>query len=318
MAFIRKILFAGLILAIVFFISLFLVIRFQGKAFILKKAQAVFNRPVSVDEVNYVFPAGIQLENLNIQGLLFAESARIDAGPGLLRDGEITLDQVTLKEAVLTLHMDKDNHIHWKEEPVSGTVAALAANAAHHQKAVIRDLSVIQGKIIFPGHEQASAVEVYLTDITIAAQNVPLTGQPADTLFNISGRFLDGQPQTAGNAFKAAGSFNWSKRNLLADATVDGWRDQFDVDLKAASVNNDMTVQGHMKSRKEAADKAGDNGNDSTDLLKNLMKNSSLAVDMNFAFAMKMDRWELRNVDFSGNLSASKKDIAAPKGDGGQ
>lgn len=319
MAFIRKILFAGSIIAIVFFISLFVLIRFQGKAFILKKAEAVFNRPLAFDDIQYVFPLGIRLSNLNIDGLLFAGRVELLCTPGLLGTTELSIDEVTLEEAVLTLHRDKDNHILWQGDAdvlkKSGQNAVSApARPVERSRAIIRNLRVNNGRIISPGHEQEDAVGVYLTDVAIDAKNVPLSGQEMDTVFKLSGKVLDNRSAATGNDFKGEGWVNWPKRNMQADVSVSRWRDQFDVDLKAVSVNNDMKVSGHMISRKDPEVAAAPEGQPA-DLLSGLIKNSSLAMDMTFAFTMKMDRWELRNIDFSGNLSASKKDLSAPVAD---
>ncbi len=307
MALIKKILLAVVIVCILIFFSLIVFFRYQGKLFIERKASAVFNRPLTVENAKFVFPVGIELSNVNVPELFFAESVLVKAGPSLFWGNLLSLDEVTLKDAVLTMHRDKDNHIQLK--PTSSgddkNTQTTARASAKRLQAVIRNLNVTNGKIIFPGHDQPGAVDIYLHDVQITAQNVALSGQEQDSQFKISGRILDNQNLSTGNDFKGAGWFNWPKRSMNADASVLNWHNQFDVNLKAVSVNNEMKVNGHMISRGNPAAAPDDQKNQPADLLANIMRNASMAIDMNFSFSMKMDRWELSNVDFSGNLSAS-------------
>ena len=77
MTLLRKALLAVVILLFVFFISLFVFIRFHGKNFIEQQAGGILKRKVTIEQAGYVFPVGLHLSNLNIEGLLFASDAEI-------------------------------------------------------------------------------------------------------------------------------------------------------------------------------------------------------------------------------------------------
>ena len=68
-----------------------------------------------------------------------------------------------------------------------------------------------------------------------------------------------------------------------------------------------MTVHGRMKSQPLTQQDNGSNGETASDAITAFLQKSALAMDMDFTFVTQMDRLELRNIDFSGNLSAPKE-----------
>ena len=305
-----KIILVALCLVLVFFISLIFFVRSQGKAFIEKQASLMFQRPVTVDGVRFVFPMSVHLTDLNVQGLLFVPDAQVRCSPTEFFSGNFQLAEVSLDAPVLTLHRSRDNQIIWAEHYEADTkqtgfvpTGSVPINGGAI-KAVIGRLKVADGQIYFPRHEDQGSFDVSVHDIALTAWNVPLSGQSVDVNFDFAGKIIADQLPLAGDLLKSKGTINWPKRNM--DATVFFVNPQGNTDFEVSlnSRNNDMMVRGHLKT-KSTAIKAGNQGDRPMEnALLNAVQKTGMTLDLDFSFPMKMDQWELRNIDFSGNLSA--------------
>ena len=311
MAQLRKLLLAVVIVLVVFFISLVVFIRLQGKDFIERQAGAILHRPVTIDQAQFVFPMGVDLTDLNIEGLLFAPEARVRFNLFALLGGGFRLAEVKLEAPVLTLHQTGDHQILWSgnekiNAPAEPQTKAKPAASTHGVKAAIDQLIVTNGTIDFPSHEDDDPFNVSLQKISLTASNIPLSGQSMDVGFMVEGTILDDRDFLAGSRFKGNGSLNWQKRNMDADFTAVNAQGNVDVKAHLSSQNNDMTVQGHLKTAQATLDNTAQKTGLNDNFWTAAVGKAGMALDMNFSFPMKMDRWELRNIDFSGNLSASK------------
>jgi uncharacterized protein involved in outer membrane biogenesis len=311
MALLRKALLSVVILLFVFFISLVVFIRFQGKNFIERQAGAILQRLVTIDQADFIFPMGVHLTDLSIEGLLFAPEAQVRCDLFALLGGRIRLAEVKLEAPVLTLHRTGGHQILWSGHdepnvPTGSQTNVKPAASTHGIQAAIDKLTVTDGKIDFPSHEDEDSFNVSLQKIVLIASNVPLSGQSMDVGFMVQGTILDGRDVLSGSPFNGNGTLNWPKRNMDADLTVVNLQGNMDVKAHLSSQNNDMIVQGHLKTAQAAPDNAAQKTGLNDNLLTAAVQKAGMTIEMNFSFPMKMDRWELRNIDFSGNLIASK------------
>lgn len=304
MALLRKVLGFVLVVAVVFFVSVLVYLKYQGKALMERKVSAVFQKPVSVGSVTYRFPLGVDVTGLNIEGLLFAADARVAGDLDLLAANRWGFKEVVLNDAVLTIHRSEDNTIDWHSHPSTGSEAAPAAGPrSNPYKGMIKKLVVTQGKIIFPSHQADDPINISLAEMQLTAFNIPLTSQDGPVPFAMSGRILDGEAFSGPNQFTAEGWVNWHKRDLVADGKITKFKDRMDVILEARSQSNQLTVSGRMKSLAQKAQNVP--GSSAQDVLSVIFEEAGMTVDLNFSFTTLMDRWELRKIDFSGNLSPS-------------
>jgi hypothetical protein len=312
MALLKKIFFIVLIVTMVFFISLIVFIRLQGKNFIERQAGAILQRPILIDQAQFIFPMGVHLTNLNIEGLLFAPAAQVSCDLLAFLGGRFRLAEVKLEDPVLTLHQTGDHQILWfghneANVPVGSQIKVKPAASTHGIQAAIDKLIVTNGTIDFPNHEIGDSFNVSLQKIALRALNVPLSGQSMDVGFYMEGTILDSRDFLAGSRFKGNGTLNWQKRNMDADFTAVNAQGKMDVTAHLSSQNNDMLVRGHLNVAKAAPNSAAQETGFNDNFLTAAVQNAGMAIDMNFSFPMKMDRWELRNIDFSGSLSASSE-----------
>jgi len=304
-----KIFLITLCLVFAFFISLAVFIRFQGKNFIETQASAILHRPVTIGQAQFVFPSGVCLTDLNIEGLVFAPKAQVLCELVAFPGGNFRLAEVKLEAPVLTLHRGGDRQILWSKhgeaksqvEPKRRNVTA----AQHGIKAIIQKLIVIDGQVHFPSHEDQDSSDVSFQKVALTALNVPLSGQNVNVGFSMAGTIVDSENFLAGGHFKGKGILNWPKRDLDADFSVAKLQGNMDVEVHLASRNNDMMVTGHMKTGESPQNDRQQEANSNGGILMAAVQKAGMAIEMNFSFPMKMDRWEMRDVDFSGNLSAS-------------
>ncbi len=310
MAQLKKLLLAVVIVCVVFFISCAVLIRLKGKELIEGRASAMLDRPVTIAKASFIFPIGVHLTDLNIEGLLFAPVAEVRCSLMAFLGRNFELSEVLMDGPILTLHRGADNQIIWdahkEAEHVPAESSAAKPMAANGAKlnTVIRSLNVYNGQIHFPGHEANYAWNVSVHNVHLTARNVPLSGQPADTAFDCQGELAGEDFPLAGDTVKGHGLINWPLRNMEASFIFENIKGETDLEVELASKDNAMMVQGHLKTNKmfDAGKKDASSGDN---LFMDALNKSNMAIDMDFSFPTRMDRWELSNIEFSGNLNAS-------------
>jgi len=266
----------------------------------------MLRRPVTVEKVEFAFPGVLRLTGLNIEGLLWAESAEITGSPLTFWGNKLSLSRVALKESVLTLHRTSDRRIVWAEHYDEPAALPAPGPQQHSIQAVIDELTVRNGAIHFPGHDsEDGAFEFSLGAVDLTARHVPLSGQAIDVGFDFWGRIEgDGIP-FAGDGLKGSGWINWPARNMNATFGVVNPQGKIDLEVNMNSKNNDLMVRGHLKTRRMAL-KSGEQADNAMEhLLLDSIQAAGMEINLDFSFPAKMDRWELRNIEFSGNLNAS-------------
>lgn len=310
----KNLLYLAVIVVLLFFIIAFIWVRANGKTLIESRASAIFRAPVTVVEVTFAFPLGVHLTDLNISGLLFSTETNVQFSPASLLTGSVELKSAELISPVLTLHLSKDNGIHWVPSEVPGLqgTSAVSSLSKREDKALIRSLSVSDGKVLFPGHGDEGSIDVFILNVGLNAKNVPLCGQPMDTTFELKGTLSGGDVPFSGQLVSAGGMVNWPARNMDAMVSVMNDQNNADLEVRLTSRNNDMIVDGRVKSAKAfqtGHPKDASVGN----VLLDAVSASGMGLDLEFSFPTKMDKWELRNIEFSGNLGPSSQTEVSDK-----
>lgn len=310
MTMIRKIISIVFFVLLLFFCIAFIWVAYNGKAFIESRAGDLFRRPVTVEEVEFVLPLGVRIRDLNVSGLLFSPEAFVQFGWNALLSGAVELREVALTKPVLTLHRSIDNRILWTPDETALNAAPAdlpESDAKSGIKAVIRLLTVDGGKVLFPSHDDQKALDLFIQDVQLTAKNVPLSGQSQDAAFELKGKLIGDDIPFSGNTVKADGTVNWPARNMDALVSVINDQNKSDLEVRLTSRNNDMMVEGHVKSAQ--AFQSGHPQDASVgNVLLDAVNASGMGFEMEFSFPTKMDRWELRNIEFSGNLNAFKSE----------
>lgn len=310
MTIIKKLISLVFLVLLLFFSIAFIWVAYNGKTFIESRAGVLFRRPVTVEEVGFVLPLGVRITNLNVSGLLLSPEALIHFGWNALLGGAVELREVALTKPVLTLHRAIDNRILWMpDETVQDAAPEVSPNTADKNgfKAVVRLLTVDGGKIILSGHDDQKALDLFIEDVQLTAKNVPLSGQSQDATFDLKGKFIGEDIPFSGKTVKAGGTVNWPARNMDAKVLVMNDQNNSDLEVRLTSRNNDMMVEGRVKSAKAFQTGHPEDASFGNVLL-GAVNASGMGLEMNFSFPTKMDRWELRNIEFSGNLNAFKSE----------
>ncbi|GEM_PF-5170637 len=314
-----KIVSVALCLLLVFFFSLIVLVRLHGKAFIEQRASLMLHRPVTVVDVRLIFPMVLDIKGFNVEGLLWVEEAQVRCDPMTFVGRSFHLSEVKLMNPVLTLHRSQDNQVIWAEHYDEGTPEPSTVKAQNTQpvsrkiKASIRSLIAENGQIYFPSHLSDDELEVEFHNVLLTAKNVPLSGQSMDAGFDFSSVIVGDNVPFAGDHLKGSGRVNWPARNMDAVFKVVNPQGKIDVEVNLNSKHNDMMVRGHAKTRRMNL-KAQEPASGSMEhLLLDAIESAGVEVGLDFSFPIKMDRWELRNIDFSGNLSASDEGKTGPE-----
>jgi hypothetical protein len=307
---VKSIIIGGIFVFCLFFVSVVLWIRVNGKAAVERRASLMLYRPVTVSEVHLAFPLVLMLKDVNVEGLLWVKEAQVHCDLLTFFGKKFRLTRVELTDPVLTLHRTEDRQIIWAghgdgETPVKNAPSKTAGQG-HPVEAVIEAMSVVNGQIHFPSHSsEDDAFEFSLSRVHLKAKNVPLSGQAVDVGFDFWGRIEGDTVPFAGDNLKGAGWINWPARNMDATFGVVNPRGKLDVEVNLNARNNETMVRGRLKTRRMNLKSLGPNTESMENLLLDAIHTAGMEVNLEFSFATKMDQWELRNIDFSGNLNAA-------------
>jgi hypothetical protein len=306
----KKVITVLILIVCLFFLSLVFWIQVNGKSAIERRASLMLQRPVTVDKVQLRFPLILSLTGFNIEGLLWADKAEVNCDPLIFLGKKFRLSHVGLVNPILTLHRTSDQQIIWAEHYAEPAIVPLSSPPAKSRpiKAVINVLTVTNGQIHFPNHSSGDdAFEFSLSHVDLAAKNVPLSGQATDVAFDFWGKIEGEGIPFAGDSLKGSGWINWPGRNMDTTFGVVNPQGKIDVEVNLNAKANDMMVRGHLKTRRMGLKAPEANENSMERLLLDAIQSAGMEVNLDFSFPTKMDQWELRNIEFSGNLNASDK-----------
>jgi hypothetical protein len=304
MARFTKFLAVAVLILVLFFVSLLVWCRWYGKSAIERRASVVLERSVKVEHVELVFPFALRVTGLDVQGLLWAEQAEIRGGFWLW-GRTLRLSQVELTRPVLTVHRTSDNQVLWADYHGNPSAALSDHASPPVMDAGIDVLIVTDGQIHFPSHaDQEDNPVLSLSGVRLLARNVPLSQQPFDVGFQFWGR-IEGEVPFSGDGLKGSGLINWPQRNMDATLAVVNPQGKIDVEVNLHARNNAMTVRGHLKTRRMSLKTTQEDEVAVDDVILEAIRSAGLELNLDFSLVTKMDQWELRNIEFSGNLNAS-------------
>jgi len=289
----------------------------NGREVFIERVSSLTNRTVTLGAVRPVFPLGLELDDLAIEGLLTALHARVDVDVLALLRGELTFSSAKLVEPVLFLERGSDATL--MPPPSAGATqdgtpspAAVSRPAAKRRPVVLKKL-VIEGGVLSVRGVKANR-EWTIDKIAGVVENIPLTGTPVRTRLFLTASLARLDAPFVGHFLKAQGWVNWSARDMdvLAQAVDDAGRVGLDVKLVAKA--NDLLVDGKARFAGKKA-KSADAKNTGTVEGAALGILSALGsdIDLGFSFHTQMDRFDVGQIALSGNVVTDLQ-TAGPSG----
>jgi hypothetical protein len=278
----------------------------NGRAVFIDRVSSLTNRKVTLGAVRPVFPMGLELDDLAIEGLLTALHARVNVDVGALLLGELTFSSAKLVEPVLFLERGSDSVL--KPPPPAGTTqdgvtlpAAARPPVAKRRPVVLKKLAIDGGVLCV--RDVKAGREWTVDKIAGDVENVPLTGTPVRTKLFLTASLARMEAPFVGHFLKAKGWVNWAGRDMDVLAQVVDDTGRVGLDVKLVSKANDLLVDGKARFRSSHAKVAAAKS-------VGVVESAALGVlsalgtdiDVGFSFHTQMDRFDVGQISLSGNV----------------
>ncbi|MDP2653229.1 MAG: hypothetical protein Q8Q08_04275 [Candidatus Omnitrophota bacterium] len=303
------------ILTVIALAWFYVYIQMNGKQLVEENLSRVFNRPVTTKHVQGLFPLGIMLDELQVEGLLSAQSVRIHLGFPVISDKQLVIGSLHIEDVAVLVESGNGKFRLGRQTapPESETATPKAASSpasarpAMIQGILIYYLEVDKGRVEFLEPFFSAEYQVGLKDFSLKAQSVSYPIKPIRTRFNFNALIESGNPGLAESRVEGSGWANFVKRNMdgklqVSDPQGKTW---LSVDLKSES--NDMAVEGKIDLSQMAGVQAETSKGSIQDFVIGALQSSGLKVGLNFSFKTKMDDFHIEPVSLTGKIEYEEK-----------
>jgi len=314
------------VIAVIFF-GLYLFVQLQGKTILKARLEEAFNRNVEVGNVRFIFPLGVRVDDLNVEGLVQAKEARVQAGlPIFLKRGYI-VSSLTLIEPFVALKRTEDEKITLadsegdrsssekktaqKKKELSKELSVDKKSVESNEKdcigIVVDHLSIQNGTVQFldPSLDDS---EIILKEISLKAQSVAYPPKPLKTKYNFSGTIFNENKPFSGCQVQSKGWINFSSKDMDSDLKIIEPSGVVDLSADLKAVQNDLTVAGKVNLKSMVLNKKEEEDSKSfslDNLLMVALKSSDIKINVDFAIKTKLDAFQLGSISFSGQVGYS-------------
>lgn len=314
-----------LILTILGLAGLSVYVHYQGKNFLVGTLRKTFGPATYIGEINFYPPFGLHVQGLQLGDFLSSQSVIFQIAPLSLFGDRMTFYKVDLvgTRVVIdrsqqpaptetppadgvgtpstTTEVSKEISV---EQPVKGGVSKTVNKIFDVRRLVIRE-----GALLYKDAPQDGDFSFELNYVRIDARNLVFPFESKQTRFRLSGVLKEGSTPVGGSRVDGHGWIDVVKKDLNAEVQIIDPEGKPAMEVMAVSLNNDMSVNGHVKlgnflkgvSSKKPADEKSVN-----DLLLNAFSSMGVEVDADFSFRTKMDDFQVRDIGISGNINAGK------------
>jgi len=246
-----------LVLVIFFSTGISLFLALKGKSFLIGRLEALTQKKVDISYLKYKFPATLEINNLNIEGLI--KAGYISLSPsliGFLR-GQVIFNDVKLVKPEVTYERTAAN-------PTSNVVSSRAAPPAAAQKSkpkrlfylMVKHVNIKDGKLNFIDHTVgAYGLRITIKDINFNLTNARTFSRSIVSNFKLNGNIPWQEGSKEGTLY-AQGQIDLLKKEMQANLKIkdiDGvylypyyanWVDLEKARIAEAKLNFDSEIKG--------------------------------------------------------------------------
>lgn len=313
-------------LIIIFLIAVFLSfvfygwIRTNGKEMVEEVLTLAFKQPVQVGKITAIFPWGMRIDNFDVNRTFKAQEISLWFGIPDFRHKALRLARVELLKPVVYLHRVESGQIGLGMAPpveastanpkaINSTVSAPNSGVPAKKKTGwhrirVDKFEITDGQIFFEDNlgkqDFKLRVEKFSSNASVVSYPLLATNSP----FNFKALIFSDQIPFSGSKVEGHGRVNFLKKDMDAQAMIVQSKSGLEISAILNSVNNDVTVKGHLKAAAPAA-KLGNPEASATslkDFALGLVQVAGLQAGVDFAFKTKMDNFRVDNVSLSGSI----------------
>ncbi len=298
-------------------------IQLQGRELVVRSLSQVFDRPVIVEDIHFLFPFGVRIKDLTVEDTLKVKDVKIQMGLPDFWHQRLNFFYVNLIEPQAVVERTADSKIVWgkigevksddqsnQPQTPSGistdaTKQSVSVNKNLQMAVVIKFFSVEKGQIQFRDLAHDHNFSIDFQDVGLKARDVSFPETADTTHFDLTAVMFKTDLPFTGSRVESQGWFNLGKKDMDADLKV------FEPDVKNSlsarlqAKHNDMMVDGKVYFKNVRLNWKADesiSNKSIADLLVSSLRATGFEMAANFHFKTKMDDFQVDAVSFSGNL----------------
>jgi uncharacterized protein involved in outer membrane biogenesis len=304
---------------IIFFLTCVIVfslyIHYQGKNLLVSALKKTFGSQARLGTIHFYPPFGLRAEDVHLGKDFTARQVSVQLEPFSVLTNHVRLFSVSLLEPEFTF--DRSGPSNFRPTPLdtaparsspseTATNQVSKAEASGKSFEIIR-LTVKNGRFHYQDDREGGDFSFGLRDVGMNVQGLSFPPKSRQVRFQISGRLAEGKTPFDGSFLRGKGWLDIVKKDMNAEITIMDPQGQPALTAMAVSLDNDMSVSGHLVvsdflkgvNRKQSSDDKAIN-----DLLLHAFSTMGVEIDADFSFKTKMDEFKIRDVGISGKVNA--------------
>ena len=334
----KKIILIVGLLAVIFFVTITVYLRFYARALLEQALCDQLNKNVQVGALFYQFPFGIHAYHVKIEDMAHLKEVVVQLSPSSIWMNQIRISSVKVIAPSVTIRPQKslaaeepkdvpseqpgdqvrvtsptNNQLSGGEEIEQSSSVGVDAQKTWAQESgevssvevVVKQFLVRNGRFEYSNENLKKAFSFKLEGVDVRAGEIifPFSSQ-GQTEFRLSATLDKGDHPLTGSQVKGMGWVNWARKDMEAQIDVVDVDGRGGLSASAISKNNDMKVKGELNIGNVFSDEKKEDP--STSSVKNLVFGalSSLGIEMGakFSFETKMDDFRIQNISFAGSV----------------
>ena len=304
-------------------LGFYVFVKVSGKQFVEQRLSEIFRREVQTADVRFIFPLGLRLDRLDIQGFFRAKEIRLQMRFPIVLGKQIFIAGMRIEEPFMVMQRTKTSQLIIQESAVGISPSSSAAPAAEDVQRmaaqgspepsgetlslVIDDIQIHNGQLQFIDYSKEKPLDLTLERIQLKAQPLAYPMRSLNTKFNFSAFMASEDIPFSGSHVRSQGWINWWERNLdgVVEILEPNGMVGLSADLKAQ--HNDLLVKGKINMNylgKKANNADKQDSFSVEDFIVKALKESSLEINANFAVRTQLDNFELSSISFSGSIGS--------------
>ena len=300
-------------------------IQLNGRQMVMDQLQPLFNRPVALKDVRFLFPFGLRVSDLEVEGLIKVKDLQVQMGiPDLFRK-RLRLLFVSLKEPVVVFQRTPDSQIVLGSQSPLGlgtqvptapilledqTAPGLKTKAQRPLNFLVDYLVVEKGEVNFTDYTRNRDLHVTFKDLALKAQHlgIPLELPGMKTTFDIEALFFQKDFPFSDSRIQSRGWVNFYQKDLSAKLKVTEPQGKLNLSADLDAKANDMVVKGNIQIKDLSfpkdtdAQDADPQAPSFEDIIFSALHSLGVEVQADFYFKTKMDNFQVDSVSFTGNV----------------
>ncbi len=301
----------------------YIYIKLNGRQWVITTLTQVFEQPVGLRDIHFLFPFGARITDLNVGGILEVKDVQLQIGLPDLLHKRFHLLLLNISEPMVTIQRNADSKIvlgnsippilaSVKETPAlsptkNPDAISLKNSVSNPQKfmtLMVDYLLVTKGEIKFLDYSRERNFQLTLRDVNLKAQNAAVPVQSVNTKFDLSAVLFKNDLPFSGSRIQARGWANFFEKNMQATLDVIEPDGKVGLSARLAAKNNDMSVdgKGHITNLISKAKVTTDEQASLKGLIFSSLQSSGVEIAADFHSHTKMDDIQFDSILFSGNV----------------